>query len=313
MLYSEKRVLKMQLEILMFFQEIQNPVLSFLAKAVTLFGEAAIPLLIIVCIYWNIDKKKGFALISEFLSATIAMQIIKAVFRVQRPFAKHPELIKAQRVETATGYSFPSGHSTTAASFYGGIARLFRSPWTAIPAALLIILVPLSRLYLGVHWPLDVITGTVLGLVFAIALPPVLLKLYEKRRAFLVFTFTYGSIAFLLSAALALLLDLTSIDRAAVKNLMENSAIAGGAFLGLYLDRKFLNFKTDGSIRRKTTRYILGLASGLLIAGLIMMVPVLHHTMKFLALSFAGMYLTFLFPLIAVKSSLMEMSYEKAR
>jgi membrane-associated phospholipid phosphatase len=154
----------MQLKILNFFGNFSSPFLDRVVQFITMFGEESLFIVVIVFLLWCFSKRKGFTLFSTLFSALLAMGIIKAVVRYPRPFQVHPE-IGAQRLSTATGYSFPSGHSTGAASFYGSVALAFKKQYLSIISALLIVLVALSRLYLKVHWPLDVFGGVTLGLV----------------------------------------------------------------------------------------------------------------------------------------------------
>ena len=144
----------MQLDILLFFQSIANPFLDVLMNLVSMAGEIIIPLFIILLVYWCIDKKRGYAVTLSMLTALITTQIVTAIVRYPRPVMVYPELIGGGRLETATGYSFPSGHSTGASSFYGSLAVLFRSRILRAIAIILIVMVPVSRMYLGVHWPM---------------------------------------------------------------------------------------------------------------------------------------------------------------
>ena len=144
----------MQLDIMLFFQSIGSSFLDAVANAFSFFGEEVSMILIITLIYWCISKRKGFVILFNMLSAMTVMNTLKAIFRVPRPFQKYPELIKGQRVETATGYSFPSGHSTGSAVFYSSLALFFKKLWIMIPCIILLIGIPLSRLYLGVPSPI---------------------------------------------------------------------------------------------------------------------------------------------------------------
>src|SRR5690554_5624105 len=152
----------MQLSILLFFQNISSPFLDNLAQFITMFGEETLFIVFIVLFLWCFSKKRGFVIFSTLFSALIGMSVLKAVIKYPRPFQVSPE-IAAKRLATATGYSFPSGHSTGAASFYSALALSYKKKALSILAALMILLVGLSRLYLGVHWPLDVFGGWTLG------------------------------------------------------------------------------------------------------------------------------------------------------
>ena len=196
----------MQLSIMLFFQSIRTPLVEKAAEVASMFGEIAIPLLVEIILLWCFSRKKAFALASSLLSALLASQTLKAIFRVPRPFQVHPDLIEGGRLSTATGYSFPSGHSTTSGACYSSIAMIAWKRWATVICLVPIILVPISRLVLGVHWPSDVAAGTAIGVLFGCALTPLMLRLYDRRRPFLIFTFAFGMASTVLAIVLAFLI-----------------------------------------------------------------------------------------------------------
>ena len=296
----------MQLDILLFFQRIADPFLDSLMNMISMAGEIIIPLFIILFIYWCMDKKRGLAVTLSMLTALITTQIVKAIVRYPRPFMVYPDLINGGRLETATGYSFPSGHSTGASSFYGSLAVLFRSRILRAIAVILIIMVPVSRMYLGVHWPMDVLAGTVIGLVSAFLLAPMFLRMQESRESFLLFTSVYGIICFIVSAISAVLLDMALIEALAFSDLSSNTAIAAGVLIGADIEKKHIGFTAAGTNGRKAARYIIGAASSIAVAIMLMMLPFPPYTKQFLAFFMLGFWVTFCYPAIAVKTGLME-------
>lgn len=312
------KIFEHHLPFMVFLQDIANPVLDIIAQVITVFGESPIPLLSTIFIYWCFDKKKGFVIISSLMSAMMSMQVLKAIFRVPRPFMRYPELITAKRETTATGFSFPSGHSTTAAAFYGSLVYLYKFRWLRALCISLIVLVPISRLYLGAHWPLDITIGTLIGLIAALFLGKYFDSIYEKKRSFFLFCATFGSCSFALSILIAIIMDVlysnyssldlfkqTDIYRA-LHNLMQNSAIASGLFIGMIADKKYLNFIPSKGPKERTLSYIIGLALLAVIAYLITMIPFCKFTFEFVLFCFTGLWVTFLFPLIAHKLGFME-------
>ena len=291
-----------QLSVLLFFQSIRNPVLSAISNAASFLGELPLPLLITLFIYWCISKKKGIALLMTELSAITAMQVLKCIFRVPRPFMKHPDMIKPLREGTATGYSFPSGHSVTASSFYGTLIHLFKSRAIIIPSAIAIILVPLSRLYLGVHWPSDVIFGTFLGLLSASVLPPLFMKLYEREKALTISASIFSVPAFIAALTLAILLERGGNPRL-LKDLMDTLALASSAVLGIMLDRKYLDFRPAESWKARIAALIIGLIIG--VAGVIILRSILPlYIGKLSGYLFFGLWATFIYPAMGRKLAL---------
>ena len=291
--------MNIQLSILLYLQSIRGPVLSAIANAASFLGELPLPLLITLFIYWCLSKKKGIALLLTELSAISAMQVLKCIFRIPRPFMKYPELIKPLREGSATGYSFPSGHSVTAASSYGTLIHLFKNRVIAILSAIAIILTPLSRLYLGVHWPSDVFFGTFLGLLSALVLPPLFIRLYEREKALAIFASVFSPAAFAVALTAAILLGRGS-DPRLLKDLMDTLALGSSAVFGIMLDRKYLDFRPADRWCVRISALIIGLALGG--AGVLALRSIFPlYIGKLLGYLFFGLWATFIYPAIGKK------------
>lgn len=252
----------MQYDFLVRLQELSSPLLDAAANILSLLGEQGVMIVILVVIYYIVGKKEAFAVFSSLLLAEVATNGIKAIVRAPRPFMVHPELA-AGRLETATGYSFPSGHTTGAAAFYPALARQARRPWAIALAVVLAILIGLSRNYLAVHWPVDVIVGLMIGLVASLALSPHLAKLYEDEERRLKFC----RLACPISLAAALLLtahmSLLGGDERAYGDLMRLLALSGGAWAGCILETRKVSFR----VQRKPSKAMAVI--GITLAGVI--------------------------------------------
>lgn len=161
----------MQVEILKIIQSIHNPIFDILFICITYLGSEFFYFAFITYFYWHIDKKFGLRLGLIFLSSVYLNTIIKELTAVKRPIG-YPG-IRSLAVYTAGGYSFPSGHAQHATAFWSTIASHYKSKKCYILSTLLVAAVSFSRLYLGVHWPLDVVGGIVIGLVFVYILSKV--------------------------------------------------------------------------------------------------------------------------------------------
>lgn len=114
-----------------------------------------------VFVYWAVDKKKGLYALAAFCLCRALNSVVKLTACVNRPWIRDPRVVPAgDAIRTATGYSFPSGHTAVAGSIYGGLAVAFRHrKWIVAPCAVLLGLTAFSRNYLGVHTPQDVLVG----------------------------------------------------------------------------------------------------------------------------------------------------------
>ena len=296
----------MQLDIMLFFQRFRTPLVEKTAEIVSMLGEIAVPLLIMMILIWCVSRKKAFAIVASLMTALLVSQTLKAIFRLPRPFQVHPDKIKGGRLSTATGYSFPSGHSTTSGAFYSALITTIWKKWATVLFIIPIILVPVSRLVLGVHWPLDVITGTIIGLVSGFGITYLMLRLYERKRLFLIITFIYGLLATITAMVLAVLLATTDIDTVAFDDLMSTATITGSIFLGFYLERKTVgSAPEEGSIGKKIVRFIIGVILTLVIVVLISFIPAPEAFTSFATYFMLGLWCVYLYPLFAVKTGLM--------
>ena len=181
-------------------EEIRNPVFDFIFSIVTLFGEETIFMAIGMIVFWCVNKQKGYYLLSVGFVGTVINQFLKITFRIPRPWVKDPNftIVESAR-EAASGYSFPSGHTQTSVGLFGGLALKFKSRALRIASIALCVLVPLSRMYLGVHTPLDVGVSLVIALVLIFVLSPIFEKAEKSPRVMyaLLFSLTGVMLAYL--------------------------------------------------------------------------------------------------------------------
>lgn len=297
----------MQLEIMLFFQRISSPILTKIANLLSFFGEEVPMIIIVTLIYWCLSKKKGFVIFMNLITSLVTMQALKAVFRLPRPFQAYPELIKGDRIETATGYSFPSGHSTGSSSFYSSLAMLYRNPVLRILCVLLIIGVPLSRLMLGVHWPLDVAFGTILGLSVTAFLSSVFASLHDNRKLMNKLMLALGLAVAGIAIILSIPLSLAKIDEVAFSDLLKIMSIAGFAMIGASIEGKTIDFTTEGSTKDKVLRFLFGIFGIILLQAAKLIIPEsIYYIGAVLRYGLTGFWITYLMPLLSCKLGILQ-------
>ena len=135
-------------------------------RCISQLGGEILFMAIVIALFWCMDKRKGYYLMTVGFFGIVANQFLKLVFRVSRPWIRDPEFTIVEGARAgATGYSFPSGHTQNAAAVLGCPARMARKKGLKITLWVLYALVGISRMYLGVHTPYDVGVGVVMGLV----------------------------------------------------------------------------------------------------------------------------------------------------
>ncbi len=294
----------MQIAIIRFFDSLANPALDFIGEFFTFFGEDTVFILAIAFILWCGSKKKGFAIYSTLLTSLVAMSILKALVRAPRPFEVLQD-IKGKRVQTATGYSFPSGHTTGAASFYSSLAITMRKRWLSIACGFLILMVAVSRMYLGVHWPLDVAAGLILGVGITIVTYDLFLKLYDDRVRLVRFAMAIGIGGTLGAVLLALLIPAGLVDATAFTDPMKLLSLAGGGCLGFTLDQVRLHYATTGTLKVKAFRYVFGVMVLMLVQGSKPFLPD-HLFFSFVRYAVTGFWATGLYPMLGMQLRLWE-------
>ena len=179
------------------FRESINNALTPFMEGVSLFAVTYL-IMIPVFVYWAVDKRKGlYTLVSYYLCCGFNA-MLKLTACIYRPWIRDARVLPAgDAITTATGYSFPSGHTVTAGPIYGGlvVSSWKWKKWVSAILVFLVLLTGFSRNYLGVHTPQDVIVGlleTVLWLFVAAKLFSYIEKHREKENLFLILSFIIG-------------------------------------------------------------------------------------------------------------------------
>ena len=153
-----------ELQFLKWLESVRTGFLTALFEGITILGEETLIILLVVALWFAVDSRLARKVFFVTIFSTGLNGIVKNIAQVPRPFDKG---VLPVRQETATGFSFPSGHTQNFATCSTLFAIKFKKRWLTCLVALFIGLVAFSRLYLGVHYPSDVIVGVVLGVVMA--------------------------------------------------------------------------------------------------------------------------------------------------
>jgi membrane-associated phospholipid phosphatase len=151
-------------EIIGFLQSFASPFMDSLMLLITRLGSEQVYIALLIAVFLGVDAKIGrrlgiFLLISFYLN-----QQLKILMNTPRPFILEPTIARSQAaIDSAGGGAFPSGHVQGATTFYGLAAFYFRRRWLWWLAAVMVVLMSVSRLYLGVHWLIDVFGGIAIG------------------------------------------------------------------------------------------------------------------------------------------------------
>ena len=169
-------------------QSFENPAITAVWTAFTMLGETTVVVCLFGIIYWGIDKQLGKKVGIAVISALCLSMVLKNIILRRRPYMDHDNVkcIRPAHKDgdiydvAAQGYSCPSAHSSLSSSLYGTAAASFSHKAVRIIGFAIPVLVALSRLYLGVHYPTDVLGGLVIGFGF-MGLTGFIIKRFEKE------------------------------------------------------------------------------------------------------------------------------------
>ena len=278
------------MEFLYWLESIRNPVLDTLMLIFTEFGNELLFIVAGLLMFWCVDKKQGyFVLLTGFFGVYIN-QFLKIACRIPRPWVLDPNftIVEAAR-EAASGYSFPSGHTQTAVGCYGALAVCRKETWVRIVGIVMCLLIPFTRMYLGVHTPWDVGVSIVIALTLICILWPLFCEFGHQRKLM------YPLMGVLSVFAVAFLLFVTlynfpsDIDAANYESAVKNAYKFLGCTLGMWViyeaDARFIKFDTKTA---KWWAQIIKLAVGF---GLLLLV--MEGSKPLFNLIFQGNYIAY--------------------
>ena len=306
---------KMDINILLALQDFRNGAGAFLAgffSKMTWLGELNTALIIMALLYWCVSKDFGAYLLMGWSGNRLVNGMLKVTVCAYRPWIRDARVVPyGDSITTATGYSFPSGHTMNAATVYGGgavrkdLPRVLR-----IVLGLLVLLVAFSRNYLGVHTPQDVLVGAAAGILVMWLTVKLMewVKIHPEKDLLVVCIGVGLAIAVAIYAAV----KPYPVDKdAAGKVLVEGAKMANDTFKGVgwcaafltgwILERRFVQFSTDISMVKRITRLAVGLLSYYVFS--LIFVPAVKNWISgapgtFVSCYLQMLYVAFIFPWI---------------
>ncbi len=251
------------MEILYFFQSIRNPFLDFFMAAITRLGEETVLVVLALLFLWCLDKHEGYYLLTVSFAGLLVNQFMKIVCRVPRPWVKDPNFsIVEEAREAATGYSFPSGHTQTSVGAYSALGLWNKQKWFRGIMIALCVLVPISRLYLGVHTLSDVLISAVIALALSLLLYPLFRRLKEKPHLM----YLPLGVLFAVGVVFLLYVELypfpANVDIHNLTSARDNAYKLLGSVLGFallyFLDSRFFRYETRAPLLAQLIKVAVG-------------------------------------------------------
>lgn len=231
--------------ILHLLEKIRSPFLDEVVLKLTDLG-GEIPLIVVVLIFfWCIDKRKAYYLVSVGFFGILSNQFLKMLFRVPRPWYLDESLHTVEAAkEGAGGYSFPSGHSQNSVGIFGGVAAVEKNKIVRILCIAVCLIVPFTRLYLGVHTPADVLAGSALAVATIFIMRPLIFGKDGKRIPYVLIFMAGFSLVYLAFVYIwPNIVEITEENyNSGVKNAYTMVGCLFGFLLAYFVDEKWIKF-----------------------------------------------------------------------
>lgn len=245
------------IELILWLQSFKSPFFDGFFDIVTQFGGFAY-VLIIPLIIWCIEPRLGLRALLAMMIAQYIVMLLKDIVQEPRPFLADARIIS----NGEHGFSFPSGHAMGSFVFYGMLLFATQMRWLKLLLAGLIFMIGVSRSYLGVHYPHDVVAGWLLAVVF--------LALWPRFETAIINALAHAS--WLKQALFALFIpSLVGIAHYYLFDYFGGLVVAAAisvSLLALMADYRQPSTNGSGSVIQKVGRYIVGVAATLLVLTL---------------------------------------------
>lgn len=295
------KLIEIQIPIVEFFQKLSSGNLYILWTCLSTII-CACAFLVFINYYWNIDKNDGYNFgVSLFISFFIN-NLIKAIFCIERPYIMDSRIIKREIGPFGSGKSFPSSHvALTSASFTSSILT-HPIPTKYIYYSILIVILMISRMALGMHYPIDVVSGLIIGILSSI-----IFYKYSHilKRVFIKFKYLSLYISILLlfiSFALTISTICLNLNQEIYSDIAGSLSLMSSIKISRCFENKYVKFITRARKAKKVLRIIVGLIPvGCIVFFLSFTNIIVSKTiMPFIAV----FWIIFLYPYIGTKINL---------
>lgn len=227
---------------------IRTDFLNGIFELITMLGEETLLIILIVALWFAFNKDFAQKLFFTSMLSLGVNCVLKNIAKVPRPFASGE--VSCVRAETATGYSFPSGHTQSFSAWSTTLAVKLRKVWFSVLVSVLIVLVAFSRMYLGAHYPSDVIVGAVLGVTFAIVGSIIYDRAKDKKKLYLALVLIFAPffVIFMFGADVHF------------KNFYKFYGMLAGLLLAVIFEERFAPLGYDVPWWKKLLRIVIGIA-----------------------------------------------------
>ncbi|MGD9042077.1 MAG: phosphatase PAP2 family protein [Desulfobacterales bacterium] len=241
-----ENILDWGIEVVLWLQEF-SPALDLPFKSLTFLGNLEFFLIFMPLIYWCFNRRTGARLLILFLISAYINSIAKVIADQPRPF-QYDSRVKA--LVPAGGGGLPSGHTQSAVVVWGYLVSQTKRRILWILGGFLMIAIPVSRLYLGVHFPTDLFGGYLLGILLLV----LYLQIALKVEVWLI----QKGIVWQMGLAILLPVLLLGFNPEGSVYSLNAGSVLLGFVPGLILERRWIRFSSGGRPSRRLLRFLTG-------------------------------------------------------
>ncbi|MDL2292689.1 phosphatase PAP2 family protein [Acholeplasma sp. OttesenSCG-928-E16] len=257
-----------EVEIVRAIQAISNGFFDFIFKTITILGDQYFFIVLVALLYWIVDKKFAHKFAMGFIASSVVTGVVKVAADRLRPYQAYPYNETTKEGVKLIGpleesSSFPSGHSTSTGSISSALFMGYNKKFKWLKWVLLayMILIPISRLYLGVHYPTDVLTGLAIGVLVTFVTFKIVEKMGDKEHIW-----SLGIAGFFILAVILLESFLKNIlfdDLTKQYDSLHDIYLAAGGFsaflIGYYFEKKYVQMDVNNILLFQILKGVIGL------------------------------------------------------
>ncbi len=270
-------------------QNLFSPEFDWIFIVITTLGSEEALVGLSAVVYWCFDKLRGRWIMYTLLLGAYLNCFLKFIIPLPRPPV---EVRIVEKSETSLG--FPSGHAQDSATFWALLSLNFKGRILAVTGTVVVLMVGVSRVYLGVHYPAQVIGGWIIGLAVAGLAMFVFRCLPPQNKRVRLASQTLFAVAMLASAAAAVSID---PDGGVITGRIAGFLL--GFSIGALAEDRFVDFSVNISTMRKILRAVVGGAViGILVLAMEPVLPDSYVISGFANSAIRGLFVVLIVPLI---------------
>lgn len=239
---------KIDLEIIKWIElNLRNKFFNGFFRIFTELGDKFAFILLVIILFWVVDKKFSYKFLFAFLLSAITNTIFKVIVKRPRPFEKGVSSVGPE----TSGYSFPSGHAQASGVIFYSLYDEYKPKNKWIKGLLIcyLILIPFSRMYLAQHYLTDVLVGSLIGIVMSILAFKLFDLMKDKEDIYPLY---------LVPVILILLIVFIKQDYSKFHEIYVASAGYIGFTIGYYIEKRYIKHNVNTTIKNKLLKVFIG-------------------------------------------------------